>query len=126
MLFVRPVSQDCLGDEACAEMAASAKRGLRTPEGAPRKSAQLLRLPLAFAGSSPPESPRNSQAGSSGTPSSSSSSPRKKLTKDNFNLIKLLGTGAYSRVALVEEIGTGKKLAMKVMEKAFLRKVQGD
>lgn len=47
----------------------------------------------------------------------------KKSTKDNYNLIKLLGTGAYSRVALVEEIGTGKQFAMKVMEKSFLRRV---
>jgi len=49
--------------------------------------------------------------------------PRHRVTKDNFNLIKLLGTGAFSKVALVDEVATGKKLAMKVMEKAFLRKV---
>ena len=46
------------------------------------------------------------------------------MSKDNFNLIKLVGTGAFSKVALVDEVGSGKLFAMKVMEKGFLRKVE--
>ena len=50
-------------------------------------------------------------------------SPRRKISKDDYNFIKLLGVGAYSRVALVDKVGTGRKFAMKVMEKEFLQKV---
>ena len=38
-------------------------------------------------------------------------------------MIKLLGDGAFSKVVLVDEIKSGKRFAMKIMEKAFLRKV---
>ena len=46
-----------------------------------------------------------------------------KITKDDYNLIKLLGDGAFSKVVLVDEIKSGKRFAMKIMEKAFLSKV---
>jgi len=48
---------------------------------------------------------------------------RKKNNKENYNIINLLGEGAYSKVVLVEEIITGFNYAMKVIEKAFLKKV---
>eukprot|EP00829_Urostomides_striatus_P021802 TRINITY_DN9893_c0_g1_i2.p1 TRINITY_DN9893_c0_g1~~TRINITY_DN9893_c0_g1_i2.p1 ORF type:complete len:373 (-),score=92.17 TRINITY_DN9893_c0_g1_i2:11-1129(-) len=67
---------------------------------------------------------KGNQRASSPLPSSTNPQKpvHKKNTKDNFNLIKLLGTGAYSKVALVEEIDTTKQFAMKVMEKSFLRR----
>ena len=54
---------------------------------------------------------------------SSPISPRKKVNTSNFTLLELIGMGAYSKVALVEQIATKKKLAMKVMEKKFLVRV---
>ena len=51
------------------------------------------------------------------------SSQKHKISKKNFDLIKLLGTGAYSKVVLVHEVNTCKKFAMKIMEKSFLKRV---
>eukprot|EP01022_Parablepharisma_sp_SALTPOND_P019524 TRINITY_DN334_c0_g1_i1.p2 TRINITY_DN334_c0_g1~~TRINITY_DN334_c0_g1_i1.p2 ORF type:complete len:622 (+),score=126.32 TRINITY_DN334_c0_g1_i1:1223-3088(+) len=50
-------------------------------------------------------------------------SPKKKMGLSEFGLLELVGMGAYSKVALVEQIATGRKFAMKVMEKKFLLKV---
>ncbi len=75
---------------------------------------------------SPPSKAKSSQRSLSPSVSDCSPSPgsvRRKTTKDNFSLIKLIGTGAFAKVALVEEIGTGRLFAMKVMEKSFLRQV---
>ena len=47
----------------------------------------------------------------------------RKVTKDNYNLIKLIGDGAFSKVVLVDEVKTGKIYAMKIMDKAFLSRV---
>ncbi len=55
----------------------------------------------------------------------SPSSPRKRMRPEDFNLIQLLGVGAYSRVALVEQVATKRRYAMKVMEKKFLAQVEG-
>lgn len=46
--------------------------------------------------------------------------PRDKVGVENFQLLKLLGTGAYGKVFLVKRIGgpdAGSLYAMKVLEK---------
>ncbi len=70
---------------------------------------------------SPPPSPPASPPAS--PPSSPPLSPRKRTTTDDYNMLSLIGSGAFSKVALVEQIATGKRYAMKVMEKKFLAEV---
>jgi len=47
----------------------------------------------------------------------------KRITMNDYALLSLLGSGAFSKVALVEQISTKKRFAMKVMEKSFLERV---
>ena len=104
--IVRPQSELCLSGAEAEQLATptKTKRNLLSPPSAREKSFHQS--------GSPPASPTCPR------------SPCRRVSKDNFNLIKLLGTGAYSRVALVEEVGTNRTLAMKVMEKAFLKSVR--
>jgi hypothetical protein len=53
----------------------------------------------------------------------SSNRIQRKNKRDEFKLIRLLGTGTFSKVVLVKQIASNKFFAMKVMEKAFLIKV---
>lgn len=46
----------------------------------------------------------------------------RKVSREDFSVIKLLGKGAYGKVLLVEEKNTKKKFAMKVLQKKFLIK----
>ena len=103
--IIRPLSVQQLAgsDEDCPKIDLKKKKILLSP---PSKASQRVLTPT-----------------SSSTSVTSPISPKKRITKDNFNLIKLLGTGAFSKVALVDDVVTGKKYAMKVMEKAFLRAV---
>ncbi len=70
-------------------------------------------------------------AGQKAEPASAIPRPRsqanlRKMSMSEFELISLLGTGAFSRVVLVEQGSTGKRFAMKVMEKALLQKVRAE
>ena len=45
-----------------------------------------------------------------------------KITKDDFNLIQVIGTGAYGKVLLVKKKSDQKIFAMKVLKKTHIRK----
>ncbi|CDW75713.1 rps6 protein kinase [Stylonychia lemnae] len=45
-----------------------------------------------------------------------------KISKDDFNLIQVIGTGSYGKVLLVKKKQNGKLYAMKVLKKKQLRK----
>jgi hypothetical protein len=45
-----------------------------------------------------------------------------KITKDDFTLIQVIGTGSYGKVLLVKKKGTDKLFAMKILKKKFVRK----
>eukprot|EP00347_Sterkiella_histriomuscorum_P005331 403357021 len=45
-----------------------------------------------------------------------------KISKEDFNIISLIGTGSYGKVFLVRKIDTQKIYAMKVLTKSFVRK----
>jgi serum/glucocorticoid-regulated kinase 2 len=44
------------------------------------------------------------------------------MTKDDFLLIQVIGTGSYGKVLLVKKKTNGKLYAMKVLKKKQLRK----
>lgn len=44
------------------------------------------------------------------------------ISKEDFSIISLIGTGSYGKVFLVRKIDTGKIYAMKVLTKSFVRK----
>jgi serine/threonine protein kinase len=84
---------------------------------------------------SPPNSPREGSLkrstdsdhtpGASGSGEfSSSPSPlkRDRVNLSHFKLIKLIGKGGFGEVYLVEHIKSGKKLALKVMDKRDISK----
>ncbi len=85
-------------------------------------NATPLNLPLSLSSIEPPveASPAPTKAVCFESPCVS---PRKKMAPNDFSLLELVGMGAYSKVALVEQVATGKKFAMKVMEKKFLVRV---
>jgi len=45
-----------------------------------------------------------------------------KISKDDFGIISLIGTGSYGKVFLVRKLDNGKTYAMKVLTKSFVRK----
>jgi serum/glucocorticoid-regulated kinase 2 len=45
-----------------------------------------------------------------------------KISKEDFSIISLIGTGSYGKVFLVRKIDSGKIYAMKVLTKSFVRK----
>lgn len=45
-----------------------------------------------------------------------------KISKEDFSIISLIGTGSYGKVFLVRKIDSGKTYAMKVLTKSFVRK----
>ncbi len=47
-----------------------------------------------------------------------------KVTKEDFSLIQVIGTGAYGKVLLVKKKSNGKCYAMKILKKKQLRKQQ--
>ena len=44
-----------------------------------------------------------------------------KISKLDFNMIKVIGRGSYGKVLLVKKKDTGKLYAMKVLKKTFIR-----
>ncbi len=60
---------------------------------------------------------------SSGESSPSPGTPKKdRVNLSHFKLIKLIGKGGFGEVYLVEHIKSGKKLALKVMDKRDISK----
>lgn len=55
-------------------------------------------------------------------PALKNANPPKKKSKHDFNFMKILGEGSYSTVYLAQENATGKKFAMKVLEKRHIIK----
>lgn len=55
---------------------------------------------------------------------SSEKSATQKATLDDFIIINSLGRGAYGEVVLVQKKSGGKKYAMKIMDKNFMRRVK--
>ncbi len=53
----------------------------------------------------------------------SSDSPKKKISIRDFEIINLLGKGAYAKVVLAKNIYNNKLYALKVIDKDFLRLV---
>lgn len=53
---------------------------------------------------------------------SSTQSKTGKISKEDFTLIQVIGTGSYGKVLLVKKKDTGKLYAMKVLKKKQLRK----
>lgn len=45
-----------------------------------------------------------------------------KVTKDDFNMVSVIGTGSYGKVLLVKKKGSEKLYAMKVIKKKHIRK----
>jgi len=45
-----------------------------------------------------------------------------KISKDDFTLIQVIGTGSYGKVLLVKKKSSGKFYAMKILKKKQLRK----
>lgn len=45
-----------------------------------------------------------------------------KLTIDDFSLLKVVGKGSYGTVMLARKDSTGEVLAIKMLEKSFLKK----
>lgn len=45
-----------------------------------------------------------------------------KISKEDFTIISLIGTGSYGKVFLVRKIENQKIYAMKVLTKSFVRK----
>ena len=43
------------------------------------------------------------------------------VSKDDFNMLKVIGTGSYGKVLLVKKKETGKLYAMKVLKKKFIK-----
>ena len=65
--------------------------------------------------------------GTNGTQSQSvtpsrSPSKKKKLTIDDFELLKVVGKGSYGKVLVVRKKDTGHVYAMKVLTKANIKK----
>eukprot|EP01022_Parablepharisma_sp_SALTPOND_P008662 TRINITY_DN1365_c0_g1_i2.p1 TRINITY_DN1365_c0_g1~~TRINITY_DN1365_c0_g1_i2.p1 ORF type:complete len:158 (+),score=10.07 TRINITY_DN1365_c0_g1_i2:140-613(+) len=56
-------------------------------------------------------------------PRTKSQSAPRKLSLHDFELLTLLGSGAYSKVALVERVDSRRRYAMKIVEKHLLEKV---
>ena len=48
---------------------------------------------------------------------------QRKIRKEDFQFIQLLGRGAYGRVAKAQRIDTGDTFAIKIVEKALLKRV---
>lgn len=44
-----------------------------------------------------------------------------KITKDDFSMIKVIGTGTYGKVLLVKKKSNGQLFAMKVLKKKHIR-----
>ena len=44
----------------------------------------------------------------------------KRLSIDDFELLKLIGKGSYGRVLLVRKKDTSELLALKILKKSFL------
>jgi serine/threonine protein kinase len=44
-----------------------------------------------------------------------------KISKDDFALIQVIGTGAYGKVLLVKRKGTDRHYAMKIIKKRHIR-----
>jgi len=61
-------------------------------------------------------------SGSKGTPGSVRpvATVQKKVTVDDFQIIRVIGRGTYGKVQLVKEIATGKHFALKTMSKRLL------
>ena len=51
-----------------------------------------------------------------------SSSQTGKISKDDFTLIQVIGTGSYGKVLLVKKKGTDNLYAMKILKKKHIRK----
>lgn len=47
----------------------------------------------------------------------------KKLSKQDFAFLSILGRGAYGRVAKSQKIDTGEVFAIKIVEKSHLQRV---
>jgi serum/glucocorticoid-regulated kinase 2 len=45
-----------------------------------------------------------------------------KISKEDFSIVSLIGTGSYGKVFLVRKNDTKKIYAMKVLRKSFIRK----
>lgn len=45
-----------------------------------------------------------------------------KISKDDFLIVSIIGTGSYGKVFLVRKIDSQKIYAMKVLKKSFVRK----
>jgi len=43
-----------------------------------------------------------------------------KVTKDDFTMIKVIGTGSYGKVLLVKKKDSGRLFAMKVLKKKHI------
>lgn len=44
----------------------------------------------------------------------------RKVTKDDFTMIKVIGTGSYGKVLLVKKKDSGRLFAMKVLKKKHI------
>lgn len=44
-----------------------------------------------------------------------------KISKDDFTMIKVIGTGTYGKVLLVKKKSNGKLYAMKILKKKYIR-----
>lgn len=49
-------------------------------------------------------------------------SKTEKVTKNSFNMISVIGTGAYGKVLLVKKKDSGEYFAMKVIKKKYIKK----
>jgi hypothetical protein len=68
-------------------------------------------------------SPRNGSRESTSTPRSPNSPTENNgLSINDFDLIKVIGQGSFSKVCLVKKKDTGKMYAMKVLQKSELKK----
>ena len=43
------------------------------------------------------------------------------VSKDDFTMLKVIGTGSYGKVLLVKKKDTGKLYAMKILKKKFIK-----
>lgn len=47
-----------------------------------------------------------------------------KISKDDFSMLKVIGTGSYGKVLLVKKKDSGNLYAMKVLKKKYIQKMK--